>query len=104
MDGAPIHLYLEDVRDESLRRFGLERAPADQARVRVIEPRWPEALFRGVVLRQTRTGNFVPTADVVQTWLDVLDHPVRGSEQAGEIEREAFARSVFSGSSDASRP
>jgi hypothetical protein len=104
VDGAPVHLYLEDISDDSLRHFALERAPADQARVRVIQPRWPEALFRGIVMRRTRTGNLVPTADVVQTWLDVLDHPVRGRELAGELEREVLAKWIFQESSGDTPP
>ncbi len=102
--GAPVHFYLESVTEENLRRFGLERAGPDTAQLRVIEPTWPESVFRAAVRVQTRHGLFVPACDIVQTWLDISDHPVRGREQAAEIERDVLTKWVFTEPSDGSRP
>ena len=104
MLGAPVHFYLESVTEENLRRFGLERAGPDTAQLRVIEPTWPESVFRAAVRVQTRHGLFVPACDIVQTWLDISDHPVRGREQADEIERDVLTKWVFTEPSDGSRP
>lgn len=93
--GAPIHFYLESITDDSLQHFGLERSEPDRAHVRVIEPTYPESLFRAAVIAQTRHGLDVPSCDIVQAWLDVAEHPARGREQADAIEREVLAKSVF---------
>jgi hypothetical protein len=92
---APLHLYLETVDDETLRRFGLELAANERTQVRVIEPPWPETVFRGAVPAQTRSGRVVPSCDLLQVWLDVADHPVRGREQADAIERDVLAPKLF---------
>jgi hypothetical protein len=90
-----LHLYLETVDDETLRRFGLELAANERTQVRVIEPPWPETVFRGAVPAQTRSGRVVPSCDLLQVWLDVADHPVRGREQADAIERDVLAPKLF---------
>lgn len=101
--GAPIHLYLETISDESLRELGLVRASPQDSQVRVIEPTRPESIFRAMVLATTKHNFTVPTCDIVQTWLDVADHPVRGKEQADEIERSVFSKTIFAEPSDARR-
>jgi hypothetical protein len=83
--GVVPHLYLEDGGDARgaalLERLGLRRveagAPAD---VMVREPPYPESVFRAAVLRDG-----VPTADVIQCWLDVSHEEARGPEQAEHI-------------------
>ena len=45
--------------------------------------RFPESTFRGAVRRDG-----VMLADVIQVWLDVLNHPTRGKEQAEHIFRK----------------
>ncbi|HYV43261.1 MAG TPA: hypothetical protein VFA20_00310 [Myxococcaceae bacterium] len=79
--GAPVHLYVDDSSDLVLERLGL--APASKGErvdLFVREPMFFESIFRGAVERDG-----VPVADVLQCWLDVADHPVRGAEQAERI-------------------
>jgi biotin operon repressor len=77
--GGPIHLYSERPSAEECARLGLRLAePGEAVDVFIREPRFPEALFRAAV----RTEDGVLTADVLQTWLDVVDYPARGAEQA----------------------
>jgi biotin operon repressor len=77
--GGPIHLYSERPSAEECARLGLRLAePGEAVDVFIREPRFPEALFRAAV----RTEDGVLTADALQTWLDVVDYPARGSEQA----------------------
>ncbi|HEY8210212.1 MAG TPA: hypothetical protein VIG99_22160 [Myxococcaceae bacterium] len=79
--GAPVHLYLEQASDTALERLGLSAAMAgERVDVFVREPMYPESLFRAAVM-----GNGAPVADVIQCWLDVADHPVRGAEQAERL-------------------
>jgi hypothetical protein len=101
--GAPVHLYLETITEESLHLFGLERANPDNAQLRVIEPTWPESVFRAAVLAQTRDQLVVPACDIVQAWLDVSDHRARGREQAVEIERDVLLKCVFAEPEDGRR-
>ena len=78
--GAPGHVYVEDLSGEVLNALGLLRAgPGDPVDVFLRKPRFAESVFRGAV---TREG--VPVCDVIQCWLDVMNHPGRGSEQ-GEV-------------------
>lgn len=93
--GAPIHLYLESITDASLQALGLARSNEQDGQVRVIEPARPESVFRAMVLAQTRQELLVPVCDIIQTWLDVADHPARGKEQADEIERSVLSRTIF---------
>jgi hypothetical protein len=84
--GAPVHLYLEQVSEAALERLGLGLAsPGEAVDVFVREPTFPEAVFRGAVQQEG-----VRVADVVQCWLDVSDHPVRGAEQAEHLWRRVI--------------
>lgn len=79
--GAPRHLYMERIQPEVLRAFGLRKSNIGEAPdVFVRVPRSPESVFRAAVDRHG-----LPAADVVQDWLDVANHPVRGSEQAQHL-------------------
>jgi hypothetical protein len=98
VQAAPEHLYLESVTTQALREFGLELTTDDCAEVRVIEPRWPESVFRAAVSASSMSGVRVPTSDILQTWLDVHSHPVRGAEQAAEIERAILRPALLVGS------
>ena len=89
--GAPQHLYLEDLSDPELERLGLVPAgPGERVDVFVREPVFPESVFRGAV-----QVDGLPVADVLQCWLDVADHPVRGAEQAEHIWRKVFVPNVL---------
>ncbi|MCY3002065.1 MAG: hypothetical protein NTV21_09690 [Planctomycetota bacterium] len=99
--GAPIHFYLESITDASLAAFGLVRASSQDGQVRVIEPTRPESVFRAMVLARTKHEFSVPTCDILQTWLDVSDHPARGREQADEIERSVLSKTILAEPDDA---
>lgn len=78
--GGPVHLYLEDA-SSSLERLELVPvSPGERVEVFVREPMFPESVFRAAVDRGS-----VPVSDVIQCWLDVADHPVRGQEQAEQL-------------------
>jgi hypothetical protein len=49
---------------------------------------FPKSMFRGAVHRDGGS-----CSDIIQTWLDVANHPARGSEQAGLI-YEKFLRQL----------
>lgn len=84
--GAPRHLYLEALDPDALRALGLMGPEsADQADVRVRIPRYPNAVFRGALIRDG-----LPVADVLQVWLDVASDPARGQEQADHIRRRVL--------------
>lgn len=79
--GVPEHLYVERLQDQVLEELGLvEVSPGEQAEVVVMQPTYPEAVFRPL----TMTCG-VPVADVLQTWLDVADYSARGQEQASHL-------------------
>jgi hypothetical protein len=79
--GAPLHLYVEDLSEATLDRLNLVRAEPNQASPVILrKPRWPESIFRAAVERDGQ-----PTADILQCWLDVSQHPARGAEQANVL-------------------
>lgn len=91
--GAPRHLYLEALDPGALHALGLMVSEsADQADVRVRIPRYPNAVFRGAVIRHG-----LPVADVLQVWLDVAGNPARGQEQADHIRRRVFGALLAGG-------
>ena len=87
VQGAPLHLYVEDLSEATLGRLNLVRAEPNQASPVILrKPRWPESVFRAAVERDGQ-----PTADVLQCWLDVSQHPARGPEQANVLWTRALA-------------
>jgi hypothetical protein len=81
VQGVQPHVYLERLDAEVLQRLGLSSDNADGSPdVFVRLPKNREALFRASVRH-----NGLPVADVLQVWLDVANHPVRGKEQAEQI-------------------
>ena len=91
--GAPRHLYLEALDRGALDALGLMVSEsADRADVRVRIPRYPNAVFRGAVVRHG-----LPVADVLQVWLDVAGNPARGQEQADHIRRQVFGALLAGG-------
>lgn len=86
--GAPLHVYLEQLDPTALDALGLSGAsPGQRSDILIRIPRSPESVFRAAVHR-----NGVPVADIVQIWLDVKDHPVRGAEQAQRIWEQVLYR------------
>ncbi|MDR6155550.1 hypothetical protein QF021_003639 [Acidovorax delafieldii] len=59
--------------------------PREAPHVLLRVARFPESTFRGAVRRDG-----VMVADVIQVWLDVLNHPTRGQEQAEHIFRKVL--------------
>ena len=88
--GAPLHIYVEDLSEATLSRLNLVRAEPNQASpVTLRKPRWPESVFRAAVDRDGQ-----PTADILQCWLDVSQHPARGPEQANVLWKRVLAPSL----------
>jgi hypothetical protein len=79
--GAPVHVFAARIDAQLLDRLRLRRCEAGESvDVYVREPRAPESVFRAAVeCRQ------VPCTDVLQCWLDVSHHAVRGEDQAREL-------------------
>lgn len=63
----------------------LQPFPKEAPHVLLRVARFPESTFRGAVRRDG-----VMVADVIQVWLDVLNHPTRGLEQAEHIFRKVL--------------
>lgn len=83
--GVASHLYVED--ESTVAELGLVPAKeGETAQVLARRPAYPETLFRGCVMRDG-----IPTADVLQCWIDVAEHPSRGAEQAEHLYRRALA-------------
>ncbi len=91
--GAPVHLHVEAASAELLETLGLAPvAPGERVDVFLRVPRFPEAIFRGAV-----DVEGVPTADVIQCWLDVSGHPVRGTEQAEQLYQRVLRKHLMGG-------
>jgi hypothetical protein len=85
--GAPQYFYLESLDRDVLKQMGLSPEGAEQRPdVYVRVPAFRESIFRAAVVRDG-----VPVADILQVWLDVGSHPVRGEEQAEEIRHRVLA-------------
>lgn len=79
--GVQPHVYLERLDADVLRRLGLSAENAEQnADVYIRIPKNEETVFRASVNR-----NGLPVSDILQVWLDVSNHPMRGKEQAEQI-------------------
>lgn len=84
VSGALPEVYVEHLDTVALQKFGVRAVETGESpHFVVVVPRFKETLFRACAPGVDGT----PTADVVQTWLDVVDRPERGSEQA-EILRQ----------------
>jgi hypothetical protein len=88
--GVPPCFYIEKLDRAVLGRMGLSPEGAEhRPDVYVRVPASRESVFRAVVERDG-----VLVSDILQVWLDVSSHPVRGEAQADEIRRHALA-SIF---------
>jgi hypothetical protein len=93
VQGVPRAVYVERIDDALLKKLGLIPSRAGEpVDVVVRQPRFPEAVFRGAVFRQG-----VPVADVLQCWLDLVDHPSRGAEQADYLWSRIISRGIRAG-------
>jgi hypothetical protein len=90
VQGVPVHIYVNELRVDGLRRAGLLKAgPADRVDVVLRVPSVRESVFRGAV-----QVDGLPVCDVLQVWLDVSAHPARGKQQADVIHRRVIKRMV----------
>lgn len=82
---ALVHLDVERVDTELLEALGA--VPAQEGRVDAYlrVPAHPESVFRAAIERDGMLAT-----DIIQTWLDVSQHPTRGAEQAARIWRKIF--------------
>lgn len=90
VSGVPAHVFVQKLPHADDRPWRSLR-PASAAEVPDLILRqapFPQSTFRGAVRRDGW-----PVSDVIQTWLDVANHPARGSEQADLI-YEKFLRPV----------
>lgn len=86
--GTQPYLYIERLDRKALRELGLSLEVAGhQADLFLRVPKNPEAVFRAAVQRDG-----VPTADILQVWLDVSNHPARGKDQANLLRRRVFSQ------------
>ncbi len=85
--GVTPHLYIEKLDAAFLKRLGLSSEGAEHAPdVLVRVPLFREAVFRAAVKRDG-----VPTADILQVWLDVAAVPARGQAQANELRQSVLS-------------
>jgi len=88
VSGVPPYVYVRDLaaaRSDNLVPAEPHRAPD----LFVREPRAAESVFRGAVER-----NGIHVSDVLQVWMDVANHPLRGREQA-ELIRKRVLEPLF---------
>lgn len=91
--GAPVHLYVRHADLELLEKLGLAPAQRGQPSDVVVRvARWPESVFRAAA-----HPDGVPVADVLQCWLDVSAHPVRGAEQAEYLWKRVLGPALVPG-------
>ena len=88
VQGAQPHIYLQRPDPDALRRLGLtaqdaERRPDLYLRI----PKKGESIFRAAVRRDG-----LPVSDILQVWLDVSSHPVRGRNKRRKSGDEFWLR------------
>jgi len=87
VSGGIPELYVDHVDEETLKALQVRPVEPGQAPdLRLVQPRFPESVFRACVPGLHGT----PTADVIQTWIDVIDRPERGHEQAEVLRRKVL--------------
>lgn len=87
VQGVPPYVYVPRIAPANLAAWK-RLVPADAAEAPDVIVRQPvarESVFRAMVHR-----NDLPSADVIQAWLDVSSHPARGQEQADVIFRRVI--------------
>lgn len=80
--GALPDVYVEKLDDRVLKDLGVTIADGSEPiDLYLAEPRYAESVFRACPAGRDGT----PTTDVIQTWLDVVNRPERGAEQAAVL-------------------
>ncbi len=80
-------IQARSLRDLEMRTRLVPSAPGERVDVLVRVPATPEAVFRAVTVP---ADDGATAADLLQCWLDLVDEPGRGGEQADVIWRERF--------------
>ncbi len=86
VSGAVPVVWTPSLDTTRLQQLGLVAVQAEErADVVLRVPRYPEALYRGVVSPRMR-----PTTDIIQCWLDTSHYRIRGQEQADFLWRHVL--------------
>jgi hypothetical protein len=81
VSGVPPHVYVRKLPTTAMAEWpGLLPNPAEKPDLILRQAQFPLSTFRGALIR----NDFLVT-DIIQTWLDVAQHPARGVEQANLI-------------------
>lgn len=89
--GVRPYLYVERAEQDVFEDLGLSKRGAEQhPDVYIRIPQNRESVFRGIVV-----NDGVPACDILQVWLDVSQHPVRGREQGNLIWRTILAPALI---------
>lgn len=83
VSGVPPYVYVHKLPKVGASDWpGLMESPSDGPDLIFKQASFPQSIFRGAVNR-----NGILVADIFQVWLDVMNHPTRGAEQAEQIYR-----------------
>ena len=92
--GVPPHVYIRRLGADgrAARKNMVPAAPGEEPHAILRQASAPESVFRAAVL-----AGDVPVSDILQVWLDVASHPLRGAEQADLIWRRVLGALVRGG-------
>lgn len=91
VQGVSSHILVKKYSPALLRSLQLTIAePGEAVDVFLREPIYPEAVFRGVQLREG-----IPVADILQCWLDLSGHPARGEEMVEMLYQQVIQPFFF---------
>lgn len=93
--GVAPHVYVERLGPETVSGWSnvIAAEPREAPDFFVRQAPAPASVFRGAV----KSASGVLTADVLQVWLDVSQHPTRGREQADLVRRRVLDRVIAGG-------
>lgn len=81
VSGVPPYVYVHKLPKAGSPDWpGLIASPADQPDLILRQASFPQSTFRGAIHR-----NGMMVTDIIQLWLDVMNHPTRGVEQAALV-------------------
>lgn len=81
VSGVPPYIYVPKLPKVGASDWpGLMAYPSDRPDLILRQASFPQSTFRGAV-----NHDGILVTDILQVWLDVMNHPTRGSEQAGLI-------------------
>lgn len=96
VSGVPVHVLVPKLPKSDDRQWRSLRlaSPGETPDLILRQSAFPQSVFRGAVPRDGWLAS-----DVIQTWLDVTNHPSRGNEQADLIYSK-FLRKIIEGSNN----